>query len=86
MDKEDPVIINSPLNRNFSKDGVTVNVLIYRLADDKEWVLEVVDENGGSTVWTETFATDKLAYEEFLRTVEKEGTATFLSNDGTTLH
>ena len=83
---EDPQIITSRLSGLFTQENIAVDVLIYRLEADEEWTLEVVDDQGTSTVWSETFATDKLAHEQFLRTVEVEGIITFLSKPNSTLH
>lgn len=57
-DEDTVVIVNSALSGPFTQDGLTVDVEIYRGEDELEWVLEVVDEEGGSTVWHEPFPTD----------------------------
>jgi hypothetical protein len=78
IDDNDPEIEASPLNRSVTRDGITVSVEIYRLAGrDESWSLEVVDQEGGSTVWDETFAKDQDAYAEFNRTLESEGIRSF---------
>jgi hypothetical protein len=60
MIDEDSEIENSPLCGAVSRDGFTVRVEIYRLVEgDKSWTLEVVDHEGGSTVWDDRFATTK---------------------------
>jgi len=46
------------------------------------WSLEVVDHEGGSTVWDDLFATDKEALEEFERTIAADGFSTFLDSPG----
>ena len=46
-----------------TRDGITIKIDIYRGADDAEWMLEVVDEEGGSTVWDDTFKTDQAAFD-----------------------
>ena len=51
MPDRHPNIITSGLSRTVTVDGVTVVVNIYRLEDDAQWVLEVVNEVGTSTVW-----------------------------------
>jgi hypothetical protein len=62
MVDDDPEIERSPLSREFSLDGVTVNVEIYRLkGGDEGWSLEVVDHKWASTVWDDLFATDQEA-------------------------
>ena len=80
MVDDDPEIERSPLSREFSLDGVTVNVEIYRLkGGDEGWSLEVVDHEWASTVWDDLFATDQEAYQAFRSTVEQEGIRTFLT-------
>lgn len=78
MTDEDPVIITSDLSQTVEEDGVAVEVNIFRLETDTHWQLEVVNDVGTSTVWEDAFATDKLAFEVFTRTVETEGMAAFL--------
>lgn len=75
---DDYEITYSLLSRDFTRDGMTVKVHIYRGENDKGWLLEVVDQENASTVWDETFSTDKAASDEFLSTVEREGIASFL--------
>ena len=78
-DSDEPELENSPLSGEFSSDGITVRVEIYRvLRGDEGWVLEVVDREGTSTVWDALFATDEAAYSEFYRTLEEEGIKSFL--------
>lgn len=47
-------------------------VEIYR-GEDSDWILEVVDEFGNSTVWDDQFATDQAAWDELQRTLLEEG-------------
>jgi hypothetical protein len=47
-------IITSLLSRKFSRDGMTIEILIFRGEDDSDWHLEVIDREGASTVWEET--------------------------------
>jgi hypothetical protein len=80
-DKDEPELENSRLSGEFFCDGIAVRVEIYRLLHGNEgWILEVVDHEGGSTVWEALFATDEAAYTEFCRTVEEEGIASFLED------
>ena len=65
----DPNLINSRHSGAFTKDGVTVQLHIYRLANTR-WTLEVVDAEGISTVWDDGFETDDQAREEFLRAIK----------------
>ena len=77
-DDDDPELEYSPLCGDVTRDGITVSLQIYRLAGHAEgWSLEVVDQEGASTVWDELFVTDRDAYAEFYSTLESEGIASF---------
>ncbi|RZI76418.1 MAG: hypothetical protein EOP13_02060 [Pseudomonas sp.] len=78
MADEDPAIITSDLSRTVVENGVAVKVNIFRLESEDYWSLEVVNDAGTSTIWEDTFATDKLAFEVFRQTVETEGMIVFL--------
>jgi hypothetical protein len=83
--EESPVY--SPLCRRIVRDGTEVEVQIY--ADGKGgWLLDVVDEFWNSTTWDDSFATDKDALAEALKTIDTEGIAALLGPvpPGTTLH
>jgi uncharacterized protein len=75
---EDIDIIHSPLEQDYSADGHSVRIQIYRSADN-QWILEVVDEHGTSTVWDDQFKTDKLALEEAFMAIETEGIGSFIA-------
>ena len=77
MDRE-PNLIISGLSQRVNRDGITVDVSIYRLESDSAWVLEVINDRNTSIVWDDTFATDDAAMSEFERTVVEEGMTTFL--------
>lgn len=70
-------LINSPLERSIARDGVTVQICIYRSAEDPGWLLEIVDHLGGSTVWDDFFPTDQEALDEALQAIETEGIRSF---------
>jgi len=76
---EDIDIIHSPLEQTYSIDGHSVRIQIYR-SSDSQWILEVVDEHGTSTVWDDLFETDKEAFEEALMTIETEGIGNFITS------
>jgi uncharacterized protein len=80
MEERSPNIVTSGLSGKVTRDGISVELCIYRLETDKEWSLEVVNSAGTSIVWDELFASDDAANEEFLRTVAEEGMASFLDN------
>jgi hypothetical protein len=74
-------VIMSPLcKRAFKRDGLTVQVHIYRLEHGDKWTLEVVDRDSNSIVWDGEFDTDADAYKEFLRAVKTEGIDGILRN------
>jgi uncharacterized protein len=79
-------LVDSPLSTKVSRNGITVEVHIYRGKNDDEWVLEVVDHEGGSTVWRETFPSDREAMAAVMLTIEKEGIASFLADPSMKFH
>jgi hypothetical protein len=72
----DPKIIDSPLSRIVEEDDVSVDVRIYRL-EDTEWSLEIVAQNGISTVWDDLFPSDEAALAEALKAINEEGVGIF---------
>jgi RPA family protein len=85
MDDE-PNIITSPLSRKFTRNGITIEILIYRLENDPAWQLEVVDPEGGSTVWEDLFATEQDALNEVFQTIASDGIGSFLRDPNQKLH
>ena len=78
-DEDDSEIEYSPFCEEVTRDGLTVRVQIYRLKSaDSGWSLEVIDQEGASTVWDDLFATDHEAFAEFSQTLEVEGIQSFL--------
>lgn len=74
---DDAPIFYSPLNRSLQRDGKRVEVEIY-LSEKDDWILEVVDEFGNSTVWDDRFSTDQAALDEAMRTIDEEGIDTMI--------
>ena len=85
MDEEHK-IITSPLSRKFSRDGMTIEIVIYRLENDPSWQLEVVDPEGGCTVWEDLFVTEQDALNEVFQTIASEGISSFLRDPEQKLH
>ena len=51
-------LVYSPLCQRLTRDGTEVDIQIYK--DDKGgWLLEIVDEFWNSTVWDDSFTTDR---------------------------
>ena len=80
MKERIPNIVDSDLSGIVSKDDITVEVFIYRLENESNWSLEVLNNAGTSIVWDDLFDSDEDAYAEFQRTVEEEGMRAFLDN------
>ena len=76
MDRN-PNIVSSSLSGDVREDGVTVRLEIYRLEHENQWVLEVINEAGTSTVWDVPFDTDEEAHAAFRLAVEDEGMEAF---------
>jgi hypothetical protein len=75
-----PKTEHSELSGEFTDDGVTVLVDIFRPAGTQgDWNLEVITEEDDLTTWDEPFATDREAFDEFLATVERDGIRSFFS-------
>jgi hypothetical protein len=73
----DPNLIISGLSHEGTLEGIVFRIEICKLEDVPGWSLEVVDEDGTSTVWDNQFDTDKAALEEALKAFKEEGLAAF---------
>jgi hypothetical protein len=82
----DYTIIHSPLQRRVTRDGISVDVMIYRGEDEEGWILEVVDHLGGSTVWDDRFPTDQAALDEAMAAIEVEGIGSFAATEARVVH
>jgi hypothetical protein len=80
MEEREPNLVTSGLSQHVTRDGITVELCIYRLETEPGWTLEVVNSAGTSIVWDDVFPSDDAASEEFLRTVAEEGMASFLDS------
>ena len=74
----EPELIQSPLSQAITRDGHTLKVDIYRLEEEVDWLLEVVNETGTSHVWDDRFATDQAALEAVHDAIDEEGIGAFL--------
>ena len=72
MDYDENDLIDSPLSQILQEDNEQIEVLIYRLPDS-DWTLEVVNQNGTSTVWDETFPSDQEALSVALDGIKAAG-------------
>lgn len=73
-----PELIESPLSRSIEQAGVRLTINIVRLATERGWSLEVLNEHGTSTVWDDLFAKDRDADAAFRNVLAKEGIEAFL--------
>ena len=73
----DPNIVFSGLSTANSECGLDLRIDIYRLEDNPTWSLEIIDDEGTSTVWDELFKTDQEALDEALKTIRDEGVSAF---------
>ncbi|WP_416138815.1 hypothetical protein ACM26W_20605 [Halomonas sp. HK25] len=74
----EPELIQSPLSQAITRDDHTLQVDIYRLEDETDWLLEVINEGGTSQVWDERFPTDQAALNEVISAIDEEGIEAFL--------
>ncbi|MDH1698664.1 hypothetical protein N5I05_08940 [Acinetobacter johnsonii] len=72
LDYDENDLIDSPLSQILQEDNEQVEILIYRLPDSN-WTLEVVNQNGTSTVWDETFPSDQEALSVALDGIKAAG-------------
>ena len=81
---DDPTVRMSPLSQVVADDGTMIAVRIYRFPRIRaRWVLEIVDENGGLTLWSAVFPNDRAALRRALDVIEAEGIRTFLGRSET---
>ena len=76
----DPNLVHSGLSQRITVEGHEFSIEIYSLEHEVAWSLEVVDDEGTSTVWDDLFDTDQAALDEVLKAVEKEGRGAFREN------
>ena len=73
-----PELIESSLCRSIEQAGVRLTINIVRIATERGWSLEVVNEHGTSTVWDNLFPTDRDADAAFHDVLAQEGVEAFL--------
>ena len=81
MTDPEPELIESPLNRSIERGGRRLNVNIVRLATERGWSLEVVNDHNTSIVWDDQFQTDRDADAAFRTALAEEGFEAFLDKD-----
>lgn len=73
-----PELIESPLNWSIERNGRRLKVNIVRIATERGWSLEVVNDQNTSIVWDDPFDTDRDADAAFRRALADEGFEAFL--------
>lgn len=85
--EDDVEIEQSSLTTKIERDGMVVRVCVYRVKGSGDgWTLEVVDHEGGSTVWDDTFESEQEAVEQAVMTIDREGIGCFLRRPGEKLN
>ncbi|MBY5821609.1 hypothetical protein [Rhizobium leguminosarum] len=78
---------HSELAGEFTDDGVTVLVDIFRTSGSNEdWTMEVVTQAEDLIRWDEPFATDRDAFDEFLAVAARDGIRSFLEDEEPSVH
>lgn len=73
----EPELVYSSLCQTIEVEGQEVRIEIYKMEDEKQWSLELVDEANSSLVWDELFDSDFLALNAARQTLKEEGLAAF---------
>lgn len=81
MIEPEPELIESPLNWSIERGGRRLKVNIVRLATERGWSLEVVNDHNTSIVWDDQFETDRDADAAFRSALAEEGFEAFLDKD-----
>jgi hypothetical protein len=76
-----PGVTRSLLSQSFFDGEITVEVEIYRIANVDGWTLELIDEDGSSTIWQDIFASDAEALSEFFDGLASLGLAKLIDPD-----
>lgn len=77
----EPNLVTSGLSKIVTVEGHKVSIEIFRMEAEKSWTLEIIDDEGTSLVWDGVFASDQVAIDEALKTIENEGLSVFRDND-----
>ena len=67
--------------REIDKDGYKVTIEVYK-TDQKGggWILEIVDDEGNSTVWDSQFPSSKEAMDAGIKAIDEEGIQSFIGD------
>ena len=62
-------VVFSPLSRRFEHEGREFKIEIYQADRPSAWLLEILDEEGGSTVWDDVFDDEQEALDEAIKAI-----------------
>ncbi|MBW9089727.1 hypothetical protein JNB91_18055 [Rhizobium wenxiniae] len=68
----------SQLSGRYTDNGITVIVEIFKPSGSAAWYMEVTSLEQQVTGWSETFASDQEAWDEFIYVVNTEDISVFL--------
>jgi hypothetical protein len=84
MTDQTPTVEISPLSQDFTYDGLTVDVMIYKIEGNDGWTLEVAIDEQTSVTWTDLFPSDQAAWDEFSAAAMQFGLRELLDVDAET--
>lgn len=76
--KNEPKLIVSKKSQPISSGGKTVYIEIYKGENDKRWELAIDDEIGYTSIWDNTFKSEKAALLAAKKSILEEGINTFI--------
>ena len=76
--EQEPDLVLSAESGPVEISGHTFSIEIFRLEQETQWTLEVVDELGASHVWHDTFKTAKKARQTALSEIKEAGATRFI--------
>ena len=81
MTEDEPNLVTSSKSQRIVVDGYPFSIEIYKLEEENRWTLEVVDHEGTSHVWDESFESDKGAQNAAIQELESQGANGFMRVD-----
>ena len=78
MNEPEPVLVMSDLSEELEDEGHLFEIQIYRFEEDETWTLEVLDEEGTSYVWNDSFPSDFAALVEAHKEIRSVGGRAFM--------
>lgn len=72
-------ILMSELSQRVTLEGMTVDVQIFRIGAEDDWILIVANESGRTNRWDDVFSSDIEAMAAFQIVAQEEGLAACLA-------